>query len=600
MRPEDLYIKMNSRGKPLTEFENFKAHFEKTIKWSPRSDEFAIKVDTKWSDLLWGLRGGDDLIDDEFLRYIEFITEVCEWREGRTNGAGRHFVSRTRKVFGIENPHRERHLEFLFDVLDIWVDRSIPETFESIFTNTAEPESDGAKVRLFFRQDGTEGDPLNLFEACCRSYGETRGRNRVFSVGQSLTLYAVLLHLIEGTDQFPSRVRVLRNLIEASSDELRLDRMTTILQDVQHVVRDGDVGSVVVLNQAQVEDEKLKVAFLEHHAELKSAIFRLEDHELLHGSLAAFALDPSAFESRATEFHRLMAAPDLWPALLGALLAVGEYQRQRANARPFLFGTDSKRYDNAWRELLTGATRASLGSTRNVLGVFLDRIAASPTGLSETLTVITNDYLAWCEEEQRFDWRYYMVKYPAMRENGSSTYYAEPEEGSEHAAMGYSLCMLRAGGRALNGYYRDPYLMAISQQLEDGVVEDKRFTGHETEPRRLPLVKTGASSPLASPTGFELSRPPAGRVRPGVRSRLCGARHWQQQRGHRVAGGDRRSTGRHDRSRSARRQPHPSPCHRRSVSRHDSESLRVACHTEPPERRCSLHSRTSEIPRPGE
>ncbi|MGZ4415404.1 MAG: DUF262 domain-containing protein, partial [Gaiellaceae bacterium] len=53
MRPEDLYIKMNSRGKPLTEFENFKAHFEQTIQWSSRSAEFARNVDTRWSDLLW-------------------------------------------------------------------------------------------------------------------------------------------------------------------------------------------------------------------------------------------------------------------------------------------------------------------------------------------------------------------------------------------------------------------------------------------------------------------------------------------------------------------------------------------------------------------
>ena len=57
----------------------------------------------------------------------------------------------------------------------------------------------------------------------------------------------------------------LRNLIEASSDELRLDRMPKILQDVHRVIRDGDVDSVAVLNQAQVEDEKLKAAFLAAH-----------------------------------------------------------------------------------------------------------------------------------------------------------------------------------------------------------------------------------------------------------------------------------------------------------------------------------------------
>ena len=67
MRAEDLYIKMNSRGKPLTEFENFKAHFERTIQWSPRSGEFALKADTSWSDLLRHLRNDDDLIYDDVL-----------------------------------------------------------------------------------------------------------------------------------------------------------------------------------------------------------------------------------------------------------------------------------------------------------------------------------------------------------------------------------------------------------------------------------------------------------------------------------------------------------------------------------------------------
>lgn len=88
MKPEDLYIKMNSRGKPLTEFENFKAHFERTIESSPLSADLALRVDTTWSDLLWDLRGDEDFIDDEFMRYLEFITEVCEWRDGRDDGAG--------------------------------------------------------------------------------------------------------------------------------------------------------------------------------------------------------------------------------------------------------------------------------------------------------------------------------------------------------------------------------------------------------------------------------------------------------------------------------------------------------------------------------
>ena len=504
MRPEDLYIKMNSRGKPLTDFENLKAHFEKTIQSSPRAEEFANKVDTTWSDLLWHLRGDDSLIDDEFLRYLEFITEICEWREGRDDGAGLRLGPRTLTVFGEGNPQHQAHLEFLFEAFDVWVEHPPRETFESLFTSGESQNT--AKTRLFFRSSDSEAT-LDLFEGCCRSYGETRGRARVFSLGQALLLYAVLLHLTEATDDFPRRVRVLRNLIEASSDELRLDRMPRILEDVHAVIRHGAIEDVATLNQAQVNDETFKAAFLEASPDLTEAVFELEDHELLRGTLGSFQFDGQTFEIRATTFHGVMSQPDLWPNLLAALLAVGEYQRQRPNARPFIFGTDSKRHDNAWRGLLTGATRDWLAPTRAVLAEFLDRVAASPADLHESLTSITRDFLTHCEQEERFDWRYYMVKYPGMRENGSSTYFAERLDESEKLTMGYSLCMLRAGGKALSGYYRDPYLLAIAQELGEGAgVQDAWFTGYENQPRRLPLTRSETSI-RCLPAGFELVPP---------------------------------------------------------------------------------------------
>jgi hypothetical protein len=128
--------------------------------------------------------------------------------------------------------------------------------------------------------------------------------------------------------------------------------------------------------------------------------------------------------------------------------------------------------------------------------------------LGDTLKVIASDYLDRCEEAKRFDWRYYMVNYPSMRGNGSSTYYAEPTDGMDVAAMAYSLCMLSAGGVAITGYYRDPYLLSICRELEDSsVVEDKWFTGYETQPRRLPLTRSGAALRCV-PSGFELSPPP--------------------------------------------------------------------------------------------
>lgn len=392
MRPEDLYIKMNSRGKPLTDFENFKAHFAKTIQWSPRRGEFERKVDTDWSDLLWDLRGDDDLIDDEFLRCMEFVTELCEWRDGRTDGAGA-LGPRTLAVFGEQSPECGAHLDFLFQAFDVWAHHDPPRTFDGLFADPRDAEVDPTeRVRLFFRGERSR----NLFESCCRSYDGSK-TPRPFSLGQSLVLYAVLLHLIEDTPDFPRRVRVLRNLIEASVDELRPHRMPGILEDVHRVVRDGAVDEVTALNKAQAADEQVKAQFLDANSGLRPALFALEDHELLRGSLGAFDLDADVFEARASVFRDLMSRPELWSDLLAALLSVGEYQRQRTNSRPFLFGTDSGKHDGAWRDLLTGPPREALAPTRKVLGSFLDRIAQlRPMPLPEALTAIKEEYVERC------------------------------------------------------------------------------------------------------------------------------------------------------------------------------------------------------------
>jgi len=74
---DDLYIKMNARGKQLTPFENFKSQFEKHIEKNEfekeitnPEDKFAHKIDTIWTELFWDYRGDDGLIDNELTNFI--------------------------------------------------------------------------------------------------------------------------------------------------------------------------------------------------------------------------------------------------------------------------------------------------------------------------------------------------------------------------------------------------------------------------------------------------------------------------------------------------------------------------------------------------
>lgn len=163
-------------------------------------------------------------------------------------------------------------------------------------------------------------DDVNLLRACCHNYGTMSGRTRVFTIGDSLLLYAVLLHRTHQTADFPRRLRSLRNLIEASGNEIRPERGPDHIADVRHLVLSGALDKVKSLNQRQIVDEERKRAFLAKHPELVMVAFRLEDHPLLRGRLASFSLDATTFEQRALSFERLMDDQQQWPALTAALL----------------------------------------------------------------------------------------------------------------------------------------------------------------------------------------------------------------------------------------------------------------------------------------
>ena len=81
---DDLYIKMNARGKPLTSFENFKADLigyiqqqskdhEDEVVWMQMLDQkdgLPIKLDTSWTDIFWKNKSVDNEIDEIYFAFI--------------------------------------------------------------------------------------------------------------------------------------------------------------------------------------------------------------------------------------------------------------------------------------------------------------------------------------------------------------------------------------------------------------------------------------------------------------------------------------------------------------------------------------------------
>lgn len=155
--------------------------------------------------------------------------------------------------------------------------------------------------------------------------------------------------------------------------------------------------------------------------------------------------------------------------------------------------------------------RDDVDPTRAALAVVLDAFADAGAAPREFLGDFIGTWLEQRRTEGCLDWRYYLVRYPCMREGGTGIYYGTA------GVLGYSLCMLRR--TQLNSWYRDPFLLAVLRESGvDEAVRDPWFTGTRLPPAgwncSAAAPDCGRRSP-ASPSIRRISR------RTGHFSRSC-------------------------------------------------------------------------------
>ncbi len=499
---DKLYIKMNSRGRPLTEFENFKADFEELLRKNAsiaidKVDEFSCKIDTEWSDLFWLYRGDKDLIDEEFMRYFRFAFEVLAWKNNISFSQSERDDDLAAKVFQSEESQVAANLEWLMQALDVWMEvdataitktkpKNIKSEFEQIITksNTGSP----TPLRMFnFRDFDEQHIGVDMFHACCEHYGK-----RVWSLAHTLFFYGVVLGFIENTPKelLAHSLRLLRNLIEASSDDIRAgerNNMPKLLGDVEQIIAYNYLGAVSTFNQVQVVNEQAKQALLLAHPELTDDMYSLEDHSLLRGGLTVFDLSPSqtntAFQNRAEQFHALFANP--YSQVTGALLTKGNYGRSlklRPSGHQFMY-LGAPKNNEPWENLFRARSGEIPHPSSSALMALLDDMADGKS-LQNIIDIFLND------TNTLKDWRYYVVKYEAMRCGESGCYVIS--QGS-----GYSLCMLKGDSCDDRSAHYDPYLMALAEeaQLEPHRIGNpgwpRCFPGYEDNARFLVLQTSG-------------------------------------------------------------------------------------------------------------
>lgn len=136
---DDLYIKMNARGKPLTPFEYFKAQLEAHLAtmsdartYSVRGQPATLKeyvshrIDGAWTDLFWHALGGQPArLDQSFMRLIHVVVIVTRDPHSAANdkiltelhdSAAPLSFRRYQDAGGLDQPF----IETLIAVLDAW------------------------------------------------------------------------------------------------------------------------------------------------------------------------------------------------------------------------------------------------------------------------------------------------------------------------------------------------------------------------------------------------------------------------------------------------------------------------------------------------
>ena len=323
---DELYIKMNNRGRMLTDWECYKAKAieclgevvfkeENAGLWESLqaneqektpADYFSFRVDGRWQDFFWHLsRGRESPLEDRVQRSDEMMRNFFTWwTEFRYYHYNMGECSDKMHVF-----KSAEEITLLFQVLNKLHEIGCPhgesaesQDQEKEFLETAfgVASKSAVEVRLHFTgSEGNESRVGDLFRLLCE--GKLERRHQVL-------VYYLLLRLVKHDEEATGAnlhdfLRVVRNFLYGIREEnkkmaftsgIELKELSGYAKYLDEVLGEKEVyaglsskeiseGTFHYMSAFRHEVEKAKW-ICEHPVE-KAALFRLEEHDLLRGFL---------------------------------------------------------------------------------------------------------------------------------------------------------------------------------------------------------------------------------------------------------------------------------------------------------------------------
>ena len=510
---DELYIKMNARGKQLTSFECYKADLTRALreigeqdvpccyKGKPLSyaDYFAFKVDNEWLDLFYHRE--IDGLDERMYGFIQNIAKLCFFLdpENAKKNVDAFTYWDSVNVFSIQD-----NADRLISILDLFeriqAKQPLRDFFATLTPSIRFSEEDGkdasASVKDLFRESCDKNASVNLVLLLAMSY------------------YMETYKLVEATEELQDYLRVVRNLLwgERQLDEMHYQsnvRINSLLNywgwieplASRKQVLDAVKSSGEVFLKKKKENEKepksklhQRVDFILKYPELKPLIGELEDHPLLAGQLGIFDLskDANEFERQAKAF-KLIFAPafcargDADKLIIRALVASGYPGVQGKNVwggyrDTWFFGGNGR-----WSTVLS-IKEYEQSEQRKAIRQLLSQFAGGTGDTKERLQRIIDAYLE-SEDAKRRRWRYYFVKYPEFY-SGDTNFFAR--DNRKETADAYVDSLKSFSSNPLMGYHANAYVQVVWRLVGGG---DDTYCRPEwvqgVKDSRLHLVRSG-------------------------------------------------------------------------------------------------------------
>ena len=505
---DELYIKMNARGKPLTSFECYKADLTQALRkldnlgkpWPYKkgqlsyADYFAFKVDNEWLDLFY--HGKIDGLDERMYGFIQNIAKLCFFLtpENAEKNVNAFTYSDSVNVFLIPDNARR-----LISILDLFERIQAKQPLRAFFA-TLTPS-------IRFLEEGEDPAPVDLFRESCDKKASVKNLVLLLALSHYMEKY----QLVEATEELQDYLRVLRNLLWGvrQLDKMRYEsnvRINSLLtywswieslasreQVLDAIKNSGEV--FLKKKEKEKKEGKLhqRVDFILKYPELKPLIGELEDHPLLAGQLGIFNLaqDANEFKRQAEAFKQIFdpafcAREDADQLIIRALVAsrypgVQGKNVWRGYRETWFFG------GNGYWSTVLSIKEYDQPKQRNAIRQLLSQFAGGTGDTKERLQRIIDAYLGSEDAKQR-GWRYYFVKYPEFY-SGKINFFAR--DNRKETADAYVDSLKSFSRNPLNGYHANAYVQVVWRLVGEGNTHCRPEWVQGVKDSRLHLVRSG-------------------------------------------------------------------------------------------------------------